>query len=97
MFLPEYSKIKNLQLFWISSKFRKLPVDPVENVEESVWPECKEIMSSDSFRISSPRKHEKLWHNGDSFQIDGECPHNLETFEFNRTESHAKNYVPPWR
>ena len=59
------------------AEMNHIPINPVEDVEESVGSEGKEIVSSDSFSVSGSREHEELWHDGDGFQIDRERPHNL--------------------
>lgn len=45
-------------------------INPVENVEESVGSEGKEVVGSDCFSVSSSGKHEELWHDSNSFKID---------------------------
>lgn len=57
-------------------------INPVENVEESVGSEGEEVVSRDSFSISSPGKHEELWHDGNSFEVDRKSPHYLHKHEF---------------
>lgn len=67
---------------WVEEALGVVSINPVEDVEESVRSEGKEIVSGDSFSVSSSRKHEELGHDGDGFQVDRECPHNLHKHEF---------------
>lgn len=67
---------------WVEEALGVVSINPVEDVKESVGSEGKEVVSSDGFGVSSSGEHEELWHDGDCFQVDGECPHNLHEHEF---------------
>lgn len=67
-------------------------VDPVEDVEESVGTEGKEVVSGDGFGVSGAGQHEKLWHDGHRFQVDGERPHDLHEHKLvvdDKSKNHA--------
>lgn len=67
---------------WVEETLGVVSVNPVEDVEESVGSEGEKVVSSDGFSISGSREHEELWHNGDCFEVDRECPHNLHKHKF---------------
>ena len=51
-----------------------IAVDPVEDVEATVRAESKEIVAGDGLRLAGLADHEELGEDGDTLQVDGECP-----------------------
>ena len=62
----------------VEEVLRMITVDPIENVEESIDAQRKEIMAGDRFRLASSADHVQLRKDRHGFEIDGKCPENLE-------------------
>ena len=58
-----------------------IAVDPVEDVEATVGAESKEIVAGDRLRLAGLADHEELGEDGDTLQVDGECPEDLHDAE----------------
>ena len=58
-----------------------IAVDPVEDVEATVGAESKEIVAGDRLRLAGLADHEELGEDGDTLQVDGECPEDLHHAE----------------
>ena len=53
-------------------------VDPVQDVQGTVWTQGKEIMRRDGLGLSGLADHKQLGQDGNGLQVDGECPQDLE-------------------
>ena len=65
----------------VIESLRVVSVDPVEDVETAVGAESKEIVAGDGLRLAGLADHEELGEDGDTLQVDGECPEDLHDAE----------------
>ena len=57
-----------------------MSVEPVENVESSVQSHCDNVDQRPNLHLL-PASHNKLWQDGNTLLVDGECPQDLHNTE----------------
>lgn len=65
----------------VNESFMSVSVIPVGDVEHSVKALEEQVVAGNTFGFASLGDHLKLWHNGDTFQVNRKCPQ-----KFNRVE-----------
>lgn len=58
--------------------------DPVEEIEGPIEALAEQVMGCDRFCLAGLADHEELRQDSNRLQVDGECPQDLETENFNR-------------
>jgi len=66
----------------IKETFKVVSPDPVDQVQRSVAPKSKQIVSCDCFSFSSFADHEQLGKNGNALKVDAEGPQDFQRSEF---------------
>lgn len=61
----------------INRVLRKVPIDPIGDVQSPVSPQRKEIMRGDRLCLPCSLKHEELREDRDGFEVDAEGPEDL--------------------
>ena len=67
-------------------------VDPIENVEKSIDAQREEIVAGDRLRLAGSADHVQLRKDRHGFEIDGECPENLENETCCSSSRHGSAY-----
>lgn len=54
---------------------------PIEDVQSTVWAQCKQVMRGDALSFTSLWHHEQLWKNSYSLKVDAESPQDLKKIQ----------------
>lgn len=65
--------------YQVKEALKMIAVNPVENVESTIWTKGKKVMWCNGLSLPSLTDHKQLWEDGHRLKIDGEGPKNLQS------------------